>query len=215
MWFVQLSVVVVGLAVAAAIALVFTLRDTDEQDQNGGRRLEDDGSDVAGDEKITFEPGGIQLHNADVKVQGPRATRETDDASIEARVRLASGSSSAGNVGGRGPSMSERGQTASSSPTPAGVIWLDDGTFRQVRSQGLPPPPREQASELEGGRQRHSVSPDHNRASGVAKSTDDTSSSLLGKNANKRAFANNGRDLKRLNRKAVARKQGVMGLLNN
>ncbi|XP_065311064.1 uncharacterized protein [Dermacentor albipictus] len=218
MLFVQLSVVVVALAVAATIALVYALHDAEVQNQIGSRRSDDDdGSDAVGGDELTFGPGAIWLHNADVEDQGRRATRKADDANVEGRAKPASVSSpSAGSAGKRGPSMSESGHTAPSSPVGAGVVWLEDETLGQVRPEGFPPEPQGRASELDGKRRRHSVvSPDDNTASGVAKSRDNSSSTVLGKNANKGTFAKNGRNVKRLNRKAVLRKQGVMGLLNN
>ncbi|XP_065311067.1 uncharacterized protein [Dermacentor albipictus] len=217
MLFVQLSVVVVALAVAATIALVYALRDAEVQNQISTRPWDDDsGSDAVGGDELTFGPGAIWLHNADIEDQGRRATRKADDANEEGRAKPASGSSpSTGSAGKRGPSQSESRHTAPSSPVGSGVVWLEDETLGQVRPEGFAPEPQGRASELDGERRRHSVSPDDNRGSGVAKSRDSSSSTVLGKNANKGTFAKNGRNVKRLNRKAVLRKQGVMGLLNN
>ncbi|XP_065311030.1 uncharacterized protein [Dermacentor albipictus] len=217
MLFVQLSVVVVALTVAATIALVYALRDAEVQNQISSRLWDDDdGSDAVDGDELTFGPGAIRLHNADVKGQGRRATRKEDDTNVEGRAKPVSGSSpSAGRTGKRGPSTSESGHAAPSSPVGAGVVWLEDETFGQVRPEGFPPEPLGRPSELDGERRRHSVSPDDNRASGVAKSRDNSSSNVLGKNANKGTFAKNGRNVKRLNRKAVLRKQGLMGLLTN
>ncbi|XP_065311039.1 uncharacterized protein [Dermacentor albipictus] len=217
MLFVQLSVVVVALAVAATIALVYALHDAEVQNQIGSRRSDDDdGSDAVGGDKLTFAPGAIRLHNADVEDQGRRATRKADDANVEGRAKRHSGSSpSVGSAGKRVPSMSESEHTAPSSPVGAGVVWLEDETLGQAWPEGFPLEPQGRASELDVERRRHSVSPDDNIASGVAKSKDNSSSTVIGKNANKGTFAKNGRNVKRLNRKAVLRKQGVMGLLNN
>ncbi|XP_054924891.1 uncharacterized protein [Dermacentor andersoni] len=218
MLFVQLSVVVVALAVAATIALVFALRDAEVQNQISSRPSDDDsGSDEVSGDQLAFEPGAIQRRSADVEDQARRATRKTNAAAnLEKRVKLASGSSpSAGSAGKRGPSTFEIGRTAPSSPVGAGVVWLEDETLGQVRPEGFPPEPQGRASELDGERRRHSASPDDNTAYGVAKSRDNSSSTVLGKNANKGTFAKDGRNVKRLNRKAVLRKQGVMGLLDD
>ncbi|XP_065311069.1 uncharacterized protein [Dermacentor albipictus] len=217
MLFVQLSVVVVALAVAATIALVYALSDAEVQNQISSRPWDDDsGSDAVGGDELTFGPAAIRLHNADVEDQGRRAPHKTNAAAnLEKPVKLASGSSpSARSAGKRGPSTFEIGRTAPSSPVGAGVVWLEDERLGQVRPEEFPPEPQGGASELDGGRRRHSVSPDDNRVSGVAKSRDNSSSAVLGKNANKGTFAKNGRNVKRLNRKAVLRKQGLMGLLN-
>ncbi|XP_065311068.1 uncharacterized protein [Dermacentor albipictus] len=218
MLFVQLSVVVVALAVAATIALVYALRDAEVQNQISSRPWDDDsGSDAVGGDELAFGPGAIRLHNADVEGQGRRATRKTNAAAnLAKRVKLASGSlPSAGSAGKRGPSTFEIRRTAPSSPVGAGVVWLEDEALGQVRPEGLSPEPEGRPPAMDGGRRRHSLPPDHNRASGVAKSRDNSSSTVLGKNANKGTFAKNGRNVKRLNRKAVLRKQGLMGLLNN
>ncbi|XP_065311076.1 uncharacterized protein [Dermacentor albipictus] len=218
MLFVQLSVVVVALAVAATIALVYALRDAEVHNQISSRPWDgDSGSDAVGGDELTFGPGAIQRRNADVKDRGRRATRKTNAAANpKKRVKLASRSSpSARGTGTRGTSTFESGRAAPSSPVGAGVVWLEDETLGQVRPEGFPPEPQGRPSEMDGGRRRHSVSPDDNRTSGVAKSRENSSSTVLGKYANKGNFAKNGRNVKRLNRKAVLRKQGLMGLLNN
>ncbi|XP_065311062.1 uncharacterized protein [Dermacentor albipictus] len=217
MLFVQLSVVVVALAVAATIALVYALRDAEVQNQISSRPWDDDsGSDAVGGNELTFGPGAIRRHNADAEGQGHRATRKEDDANVEGRAKPDSGSSpSLGSSGKRGPSTSESGHAAPSSPVGAGVVWLEDETLGQARPEGFPLEPPGRASELDVERRRHSVSPDDNIASGVAKSKDNSSSTVIGKNANKGTFTKNGRNVKRLNRKAVLRKQGLMGLLSN
>ncbi|KAL1470931.1 hypothetical protein MTO96_040186 [Rhipicephalus appendiculatus] len=212
MWFVQMSVVVVALAVAISIALVFALRDSEDQARDGDRRSEDDGGDVlVADDKNSFEAGTIRFESAHFKKRGPEAIERTETARVEQPVGSASASARS-----RGPSMSEPKRTGSSFPAGVdGVIWLEDGTFGYVLPKEDQRPPMGGVDEFDDGRRRHSVPSDGKRVSVVAKSTVNPSSPSVGRGGDKMASAaKSDRHLPRFNKKAVARKQELRWLLS-
>ncbi|XP_065311056.1 uncharacterized protein [Dermacentor albipictus] len=214
MWFVQVSVVVVALMVATSIALVFTLRDADVQDEEGGRHLEDYGSYSIVDGKKTFDPAIHAPHSVHGQGQGPRTDDRKNVRADEPAVVVVS-SPSTGSTESGGSSTSPIGHVAPSSPASAEVIWLDDGTFAGVRAQALPWPPSDGASELDGGRRRPPESAVQKRSSAVARGADDSSSSSLGEDKEDTTYARSGRSLNRLDRKAIAKTKELMGLLGN
>ncbi|XP_065311074.1 uncharacterized protein [Dermacentor albipictus] len=214
MWFVQVSVVVVALMVATSIALVFTLRDADVQDEEGGRRLEDYGSYSTADGKKAFDPAINAPHSAHSQGQGPRTDGRKNVRADEPAV-VVIGSPSTGSTESGGSSTSPIGHAVPSSPASAGVIWLDDGTFAGVRAQALPWPPPDGASEQDGERRRPPASAGEKRSSAVARGADDFSSSSLGEAKEDTIYARSGRSLNRLDRKAIAKKKELMGLLRN
>ncbi|XP_065311049.1 uncharacterized protein [Dermacentor albipictus] len=214
MWFVQVSVVVVALMVATSIALVFTLRDADVQDEEGGRHLEDYGSYTVADGKNTFEPAISRPRRAHGQSQGPRADGRKNVRTDE-RAIVVVGSPSTGSMESGGSSTSPIGRVAPSSPASAEVIWLDDGTFARVRAEALPWPPPDGASELDGGRRRPPASAGKKGRSAVVRGADDFSSSALGEGKEDTSHARSGRSLNRLDRKAIAKKKELMQLLRN
>ncbi|XP_065311036.1 uncharacterized protein [Dermacentor albipictus] len=214
MWFVQVSVVVVALMVATSIALVFTLRDADVQDEEGGRHLEDYGSYSVADGKKTFDPAINAPHSAHGQGQGPRTDGRKNMRADEPAV-VAVGSASTGSTESGGSSTSPIGNAVPSSPASAGVIWLDDGTFAGVRAQALPWSPPDGASELDGGRRRPPASAGEKGLSTVARGADEFSSSSLGEGKQDTTYPRSGRRLNRLDRKAIAKKKELMGLLGN
>ncbi|XP_065311061.1 uncharacterized protein [Dermacentor albipictus] len=214
MWFVQVSVVVVALMVAASIALVFTLRDADVQDEEGGRHLEDYSSYTVADGKSTFEPAINEPHSAHGQGQGPHADGRKNVRADEPATFVV-GSPSSGSIESGGSSTSPIGDVVPSSPDSAGVIWLDGGSFVRVRAQALPWPPPDGASQLDGGRRRPPASAGEKGRSAVARGADDFSSSSLSGGKEYTTSARSGRSLNRLDRKAIAKKEELMGLLRN
>ncbi|XP_065311033.1 uncharacterized protein [Dermacentor albipictus] len=214
MWFVQVSVVVVALMVATSIALVFTLRDADVQDEEGGRHLEDYGSYTVADGKNTFEPAISQPRRVHGQSQGPRADGRKNVRPDEPTI-VVFGSPSTGSMESGGSSTSPIGHVAPSSPASAEVIWLDDGTFARGRPEALPWPPPDGASELDGGRRRLPASAGGKGRYVVARGADDFSSSALGEGKEDTTDARSARSLHRLDRKAIAKKKELMELLKN
>ncbi|XP_065311071.1 uncharacterized protein [Dermacentor albipictus] len=214
MWFVQVSVVVVALMVAASIALVFTLRDADVQDEEGDRHLEDYGSYTVADGKNTFDPAINEPHSAHGQGQGPQAKgRKNVRADEPATVVV--GSPSTGSIESGGSSTSPIEDIVPSSPASAGVIWLEGGGFVRVRAQALTWPPPDGASELDGGRRRPPASAGEKGRSAVVRGAYNSSSSALGEGKEDTSRARSGRSLKRLDRKAIAKKKELMELLKN
>ncbi|XP_065311035.1 uncharacterized protein [Dermacentor albipictus] len=214
MWFVQVSVVVVALMVATSIALVFTLRDADVQDEEGGRHLEDYGSYSIADGKKTFDPAINERHSAHDQGQGPRTDGRKNVHEAEPAIPVV-GSPPTGSIESGGSSTSPIEDIVPSSPASAAVIWLEGGGFVRVRAQALTWPPPDGASELDGGRRRPRASAGEKGRSAVARGADDFSSSALGEGKEDTSRARSGRSLKRLDRKAIAKKKELMELLRN
>ncbi|KAL1470930.1 hypothetical protein MTO96_040185 [Rhipicephalus appendiculatus] len=191
MFFVHMSLVVVSLAVAATIALVFTLRDNEVQSLDVAGLSDDDGSDVAvAVGKNATDPGAIQFRGALVTERGPPASREADAASVGGgRVKL--GPSSIRNIEGPRPSTPER----RSSADPSAVLVLQDGTFGNARVD-VPPlmPPPGPASELDVERRRRYSAPrDGVTTPGTVEVADGSASSPSGRDKDKTAHAKPGR----------------------
>ncbi|KAL3199463.1 hypothetical protein MRX96_043940 [Rhipicephalus microplus] len=210
MFFVHMSLVVVSLAVAATIALVFTLRDTEVQNIDIAELS--DGNDVAivAGENAT-DHNVIHISDAGVKESEPPASHEVDTASVGGgRVRLSP--SSVRNIKEPRPPMPEQISSADSSA----VLVLQDGTFGNVR-QDVPPlmPSPGPASEMDVERRRErSMPPDGLTTPEPLKVANGPQSSLSVGDEDKVAQTKLGRGLKRLDRKAVVRSRGIQGLMN-
>lgn len=148
MWLVQLSVLVVALAVVAVLALVFTLRygEAGSQENRDAIRHSDTGED-GGTNATTRGRGSAAPSRNRHELSGSRTADQPEEAGASSPSK-AHGSKKTGAIAFRAA------RTASPGPIQERVVWWNEGGFAFGRPRYVPFPAHGLASKEVEGRQR-------------------------------------------------------------